>query len=722
VRTPRFTEEHIGTVGQLIITPFSPVGADVNLFPQARVNNTLQSANTLTKFADSHTLKLGFDIRRTQLNSFLNRNYRPQIVYGGGPDLTARFPQQATLLNLSQAGPTPGYFSGTDLAALGLPTAISQALAIGNPDSTIALRFWQLNFFANDNWRIRRGLTFDFGLRYELNTVPRESNYRIERTFALNQLPANDANLSIRAPFNPAQPFDAARLLGSLNNTLSAYQRILGGRETIYDIDRNNVSPRFSFAWDPLANSKTQAGKTVMRFGAGMYYDVNLGSVVSQSRNVFPTFLPFNVDANTFYFARNEFLDGSDIFGIFNPVYVPVYVGSGNQFSRLPLVTKERLNSINLPNGVIQQVLGLLFDPTIGGTVAGARPSGGGLAFTLPARDLVAPYTLQYNLQVERELAANWLANVAYVGTRGVKLTRFRTPNGGSNSITIPLDPLALRADPLTAIALPPLGNLNSAAPTRPTRELGAYTIFDSSAASNYHSLQTSLTKRYAQGFQFSGAYTLSHAIDDVSDVFDLAGAFALPQDDRNLLAERASANFDIRHRFVLSLVSNVPGLHQLNNKEGAAGWLFGNWQLSALLAAQTGQPYTVNTSYDVNLDGNLTDRLNTLEGLRIVNERKNRLALNAISTRLLAPLGANGSIGRNAFRTSGVFKTDVALFKNFRLRGEQSLLLRVEAFNLFNRTHFAIPVRILEAPSFGSATETSLNARQLQFALKYIF
>ena len=151
----------------------------------------------------------------------------------------------------------------------------------------------------------------------------------------------------------------------------------------------------------------------------------------------------------------------------------------------------------------------------------------------------------------------------------------------------------------------------------RPIKGFADIQLIETGGNSNYHSLQTSLTKRYAQGFQFTAAYALSHALDDVSDVFDVGGAFALPQDDRNFAAERASANFDIRHRFVFSLVSNVPGLHRLNDKRGAAGWLFGNWQFSALTTYQTGQPYTVNTSYDVNLDGNLTDRINTLEGLR---------------------------------------------------------------------------------------------------------
>lgn len=713
------TDEALGTVGQLIVAPFSPLGVDVNLFPQARANNTIQMADALTQSSGNQTLKYGFDLRRTQLNSFLNRNYRPQIVFGGAPDLTVLFPQ-APSRNLSQDGPTPGFFSGTDFASLGLPSNITQALALNTPDSTVGLRFWQLNFFLNDNWRVKRGLTLDFGVRYELNTVPNEVNRRIEETFALNQLPANDPNLRIVNIFsNPQRVYDPAQLLGALNNTLAAYRRVLGDRKDIYEADFNNVAPRFGLAWDPLAHSKTQAGKTVIRAGFGAYYDLNLGSVVSQSRNVFPTFIPVNIDANTFGFAQSRFwtpLGGT--YGLFTPRFFNFGIQSVTPATSL--IGAGQLNAIRVPNGVVQQLLGLLFDPA--SVNPDIRPSGGGLAFTLPDKDLRSPYTLQYNLQFERELSQNLLVNLAYVGTKGVKLTRFRTPNGGPNSINIPFDILGVLPNPRFTLALPPLGDLGSTRPTRPNAQLGAYTIFDSSAASNYHSLQASLTKRYAQGFQFTAAYTWSHAIDDVSDVFDLAGAFVLPQDDRNLLAERGDANFDVRHRFVWSAIGNVPLLHYFNDNNGVAGALFGNWQFASLSTYQTGQPFTVNSSYDINLDGNLTDRLNTLTGLQILDERQQRLALTANAATLLAGVGRNGRIGRNTFRAAGVAKTDLAVFKNFRLREEQSLVFRVEAFNLWNRTHFAIPVRVLEAASFGRSTETLFNARQIQFALKYVF
>ena len=90
--------------------------------------------------------------------------------------------------------------------------------------------------------------------------------------------------------------------------------------------------------------------------------------------------------------------------------------------------------------------------------------------------------------------------------------------------------------------------------------------------------------------------------------------------------------------------------------------------------------------------------------------------------TDLLASIGRDGVIGRNSFRGPDLFTTDVALNKNWATRGSQRLQLRVEIFNLTNRTNFALPVRALEAPGFGQATTTLTPGRRVQFALKYLF
>jgi hypothetical protein len=762
----RPVEDALGSIGQVIIAPYSPVGVDPYLFPQARTNNTYQIADTLTYFRGNHSFKFGADIRRTQLNSFLDRNYRTQVTFGGTLDLTGvfdtRFPSaQIPFPNLSKFGPTPGYFRGTDLASLGIPTGIFQGLSGGTPDSTIGLRFWQHNFFINDSWRARPGLSIDWGLRYEYNTVPREVNNRIEQTFSLAGLPAVDPNLGVSVSYvdedgnfsiDPA--FPNANLLAAFAQTRKALEGIIGGRTTIFEPDRNNFAPHLGIAWDPWHASPTQAGKTVIRAGFGVYYDVALGSVVSQSRNVFPTFIPMNLDVNTFnnmlgvfdqrFFDQNSANNGNGFLRIINPTYLPIVVvdrngkiqplscPNGNVNQGSSILCPGTLNRVGLQSGAAQALLGLLLNP-LGTNLPGQRQSGGGLAFTLPDKNLRSPYSYQYNFQIEREFARNFLFNVAYVGTRGLKLTRFRTPNGGVNSPTFPVDPLQI--DPQRSL-VPAVAYTPSLFPLdtgfRKDSRLGAYTIFDSSADSSYHSLQTSLTKRFNAGYQFTAAYTWAHAIDDVSDVFDVGGAFTLPQNDSNLEAERASANYDVRHRFAFSTVAEFPGLRRFNLTTGAKRFWLGGWQMSSIVVVQSGQPFTVNTSFDTNLDGNLTDRLNTTNGLQITDDRRQPIVVTTANLASLLPsvvnsvtgtvTPADGAVGRNTFRASGIFKVDFTVMKSFRIKEGQELLLRVEAFNAANRTHFAIPVRILESPSFGQAVSTSLNPRQIQVALKYQF
>ncbi|MGH9767790.1 MAG: carboxypeptidase-like regulatory domain-containing protein, partial [Blastocatellia bacterium] len=392
-------ETNLGPIGQVIVAPYSPVGLDSYLFPQGRVNNTFQAADTLTIFSGDHNFRFGADIRRAQLNSFLNRNFRPQVVFGGTADLTMRSPLSGLPIayqGLSRLGDTPGFFSGSDLAALGLPTGIFQALSIGAPNTEIGLRSWQHNFFFNDTWRVRRGLTLDYGLRYEYNTVPREVNRRIEDTFGLKSVPPADPSISLNA--------DTSAAITAFNDTLGALKVFLDGRETIYDPDRNNFGPHFGFAWDPFAASNTQAGKTVIRGGAGIYYDVALGNVISQSRNVFPNFVPVNTDVNLFARSISGLLPDGRRFEGFSRIFNLFFLGAtffggadsfrGASCSQVQTgvfgcdVTKPNtLNVLGPPPGALQAYLGRLFYPA-----EARRPfSGGGLAFTLPDRNLRSP-------------------------------------------------------------------------------------------------------------------------------------------------------------------------------------------------------------------------------------------------------------------------------------------------------------------------------------------
>ena len=140
----------------------------------------------------------------------------------------------------------------------------------------------------------------------------------------------------------------------------------------------------------------------------------------------------------------------------------------------------------------------------------------------------------------------------------------------------------------------------------------------------------------------------------------------------------------------------------------------------------QTGQPFTVNSIYDVNLDGNLTDRLNSTQGIIVTGDSRQPLRLatdtDSARTALLAAPGADGQVGRNSFRAGSIFIGSTALSKKFAFNEQHSLNFRMEIFNLFDTQNYGIPVRFLEAPGFGQATDTVTPGRRIQFGLKYAF
>ena len=672
-----------GPIGQLEIAPFSPIGVDILNFPQARTNNTFQFADTIAKQFLKHNVKFGIDLRRTQFNSRLDRNFRPLITFNGA------FNRDPFLLDNN--GNPVTFLSGIDLASIGAPTGIFQTIATGAEDSRIGLRVSELALFAQDSWRVKPSLSITYGVRYERTSVPREINSKIEDTFDLGSFPANDPNRN-----SPRDP-EVAFALTAFDSATGGLRDFLGGRDRIYESDNNNFGFRLGFAWDPFGN-----GKTAVRAGYGLYYDQILGSVVSQSRNVFPTFIPVDFSPGFLGFDRNILVNPSFI-GRVDASGTPVFLLVGN-------------NSTNLFGGRstdLRAGIGGLFSQT--SQQLSALPgsmAGNGLAFTLPELNLRTPYGQHFHLTLEREFFQEYMISVAYVGTRGTKLMQFLTPNLGPNSITFE-QPDADGRLSFVSVA-PRLPGVTDAQSRRPDPRLGAYTIFASNGQSNYHSLQIALTKRFSRQLQFSSAYTWGHVIDNVSDIFDTAGASSLPQDSRNLRAERSSSGFDVRHRSASSLIWDLPGNHPVA----------GGWRLALVTVLQTGQPFTVNSSIDVNEDGNLTDRLNSTAGLVLLEEGQRRIQLpsGANFRLLLAPQGRSGSVGRNSFRAQGLTNIDLSIIKQFRMGDRQRLEFRMETFNLLNKAHFGIPMRTLESPGFGQSIDTIADARRIQLVFKFLF
>jgi len=658
------TEDILGPLGQVIVAGFSPVGVDVFNFPQQRVNNTYQLADTLTLRFGNHNFTIGTDLRRSELNSDLPVNARTAITFHGAPRLVN---------GGSQGNQFQGFVDPIDLVAASAPSGVLQAVTPG-VGSAIDLRFYQYNYFGGDEWRLYRNLSLSFGLRYEYNSPPRERNRRIENTF-------NDPAL----------------------NLVPGLRTFLAGRTTIFDADKNNFAPRLGLAYSPELFGPNRT--TVFRLGYGIFFDQALGAVVSQSRNVFPNFLTLN-------FAGGIPNQAGIGFNITDPSlpFFPCADGQG-RLRFLPVTLPGTLNILN-PEMALSCLV----------SINTSFP--GGFGFTLPARHLEMPTAHHYAFTYEQQLRANLVIAIAYVGTQGRHLLRLTTPNLGPNAFLLPTIINVAASQPnVSGRAIGPGQRLDANGAIsggRPVGQAGAVNIYEGSANSRYDSLQVQLRGRVPRSMQYQLAYTFSRAFDDVSDVFDLAGASALPQDSLTFLGERGPANFDARHRLSYNFIYHLPSF---SNRGQATRVLLGGVEVAATGRFQSGQPFTVNSIFDVNLDGNLTDRLDTTAGLIVTGDRQRPLSLANTNPRsLLAPIGKDGRIGRNTFRAGNVLELDLAVIKGFVFNSQKKLSIRADVFNFVNRANFAIPIRFLEAAGFGQATRTVTPGRRVQFAMKYSF
>ena len=643
----------IGRVGQINVAGFSSVGVNVDFFPQRRVNNTYQVADTLGYHVANHSFSFGEDIRRVELNSDLPRNARTRLTFDGAPELP-----------LQQCCFTGDFLTGIDLAAAGTPSGAFLSLA--RTGSGIGLRYYEYNFFGQDEWRVRPNFSLSFGLRYEYNTPPKEKHRIIEQTFTdplLNNVNVRDIN------------------------------KFLAGRTQIFDPDKNNFEPRFGFAWSPKIFGPDHT--SVLRAGYGVFHDQILGAVVSQSRNVFPNFVTMNTG------GFNDPVTG--FFSYFNPARGGCFGGSCGGFT--PLVQPGTLNTFN-PSLTVPLVLNIF---------ANGANFPNPITITLPERRIKTPSAEQFSVIFEQQLNRDLVLSAGYVGTRGHNLLRASTPNLGPNNTLIVIDAGANAygsSQPvLVGFALPP-GPANNPNFDRPFPDIGPVFIFESGGRSIYDAMQWQIRGRFQRGLQFQANYTLSKARDDASDMFDLAGAPALPQDSQTRAGEFANSNFDSRHRLGYNLIFDFPKRNPVLN----------GLQIASSGYLQSGQPFTVNSIFDVNLDGNLTDRLDSTQGISRTGDRRQPIILGAPPRSLRAAIGQDGQVPRNSFRAGDILNLDLAVVKNIPFAEGRRLTFRMDIFNFTNRANFGIPVRFLEAPSFGQATSTVTPGRRIQFGMKFSF
>jgi len=300
------------------------------------------------------------------------------------------------------------------------------------------------------------------------------------------------------------------------------------------------------------------------------------------------------------------------------------------------------------------------------------------------------PYVVQWNLNVERELGSNFVAQAAYTGSEAHKLPGVLSENQ----------------------PFPGAGNVNA---RRPYQGLGNIQSYNPYINSTYDALIAKLERRFAKGMTLLASYTYGHSIDGGANNNDANDPG--PQDVRNLKAQKGSSNFDIRRRFVLSGLYASP----FGRSKGVLPSLVRNWQLSGIFSAQTGQPFTVTSSTDPT-GTNTTARPNRIRDGALPSDQRD--PNHWFDTTAFVPTGCVcfGNSGRNILRAPGSVNIDLGIARDFTFHERFRLQFRGEAFNLFNHPNFGLPTMVIGNPQAGIIGTVVNPERQIQTAMKLYF
>jgi len=377
-------------------------------------------------------------------------------------------------------------------------------------------------------------------------------------------------------------------------------------------------------------------------------------------------------------------------FGVFfDPLWTDFYANAANRnppFYTLGSVRNptfpDASTIANSPNFVLGRLDGLTYTPS-------------------------NPYSLHYNLSIQREVFKGGILTVAYVGQRGLHEVRLIDQN---QAIPIIL-PDGRKFFPVNStVRNPKFSGIR-------------YKVTDGISA--YNGLQTSFELRRGRYISLHTSYTYSKAIDDGSIVTTQGGDNDLPQDPDYRGAERGLSNYDLRHYFASYVTAEIPKFRGPN-------WLTAGWQLNAISTVASGNPFSVVVGFDqararfqAGTSPQRPDLVSGRSGNPILGGPSRYFDPTAFS--LPAP-GFYGTLGRNTLIGPGLVALDLAANKTFRLRERASLQFRTEVFNALNHPNFSIPSQRTVFSSTGPVgsagliTSTRTSSRQLQFGLKLLF
>jgi Carboxypeptidase regulatory-like domain/TonB dependent receptor len=507
-----------------------------------------------------------------------------------------------------------------------------------------------------------------------------QDNWRVTPKLTVNAGLRYDLSLPIHEQHDLLSNFDPAVGLVQVGRQISKP----------YNTDYNNFAPRLSVALDPSGK-----GKTVFRAGAGIIYEI---------------------PHITVYIGQNN----TNASGLaLNPTGVagaPTGTGGGT-IAAATISPDPAIMSANWQTGA--PVFGNLSTSNL--TCSDPTVSGNACPVFGTAKNLVTPYVINWNFNVEQTLWQNAVMTMAYVGNKGNKLYSIRDINQN------------IYANDQGVIA----GGAPDEQTGRPFYNqfptLSNIYLLGNGDNSIYHGLQVTVKQRTTNGLYFVAGYTWSHAIDDS----DSNRQFNI-QNSYNPAAERSNSESDIRHRFTLATTYELP------SKPGH-GQLLQGWRLNGIFTAQGGSPiFFFDGSNDISGTGAFNDRWNitgdpgnihwsptipipyidpttftTDSGGNVIGGNQqcinaafaaggqaavNQLSggLNGISggcyvsgsTVLTPPApGTFGNMRRNVVYGPGFVNLDFSVIKVFKFGERFALEARGEVFNILNHPNFADPV-----------------------------
>jgi len=590
---------------------YSGIGSN-GLTQGNRLNNYFLS-DDVTWIRGAHTLKAGYNVQQSRL--LLDSDNGPRGSFTFNSSFTAA-------LDRATGNPVANTGSGVADFLLGYPTNMSGAVGT----SLTHFTYFTHNLYLQDDWKVTKELTLNYGLRWEFQGPPTPIHQELSHVYGFD--------------FNTGKQLFP--ILGQV-------------RASIVKPDYKDFAPRLGFAYSPKL-----LPSWVFRGGIGIYYDQTQINETQFITNGPPIFTQQNVNVT----GRG----------------LPVYQFGVNT---LPVVVVPPVDS----NYVTPAGTNLFVEEATG---------------TKPRE-----YMLTFSAQ--KSFAGGWLLEAAYVGTHGRRLSK--RYNAYSNVTP---------------------GVLYSVTPGVATRypQLNQMLYSSQAGLSDFNALNLKLERRFANGLQILLAETYGKSIDT-----DSGGSYGSPNlNPANFQLDKGPSDFDIRHRFVTSIVYELPfgrGKQFLSSSSRQLDLLIGGWQLNTIAYWQTGNLRSVTST---NLTGisYVTQRAdatgvapgskygNITPGEGFGSNNTSRYWFNPQAFSATLPLRF-GTSGRDIITAPSWTNFDISAFKNFTITERMTLQFRAEAFDAFNHVKFFPPDMSVVSPTFATL-QSADRPRVLQMALRLTF